>query len=74
MATGYFGDRLVIYLARRNNGYKEPEMRLWTLSASFVFTAVGYLAYGWAAQAGESVRLINTNSRNWDIREILINI
>lgn len=63
MAVGYLGDRLVIYLARRNNGYKEPEMRLWTLIASFIFTAVGYLAYGWVAQAGESVRFILSNSR-----------
>lgn len=55
MATGYFGDRLVIYLARKNGGYKEPEMRLWTLGFCFIYTAVGYLTYGWVAQAGEHV-------------------
>lgn len=52
-ATGVFSDHIVIYLARRNGGIKEPEMRLWTLCISFVYAAVGYQLYGWGAQFGE---------------------
>ncbi|OKL63069.1 hypothetical protein UA08_01279 [Talaromyces atroroseus] len=58
MGTGYLGDQIVTYLARRNNGYKEPEMRLWTLGPCFIYGAVGYFMYGWAANAGESWVLI----------------
>jgi hypothetical protein len=50
--TGYLGDYLILYLARRNGGYKEPEMRLWILVLSFIYSAVGYFAYGWGAQLG----------------------
>ncbi|RDW79869.1 hypothetical protein BP6252_04507 [Coleophoma cylindrospora] len=53
MATGYLGDRLVIYLARKNGGYKEPEMRLWMLGSCFIYTGIGYMTYGWVAQEGE---------------------
>ncbi|EED13270.1 MFS transporter, putative [Talaromyces stipitatus ATCC 10500] len=58
MGTGSLGDRIVIRLARRNNGYKEPEMRLWTLVFSFIYGAVGYMMYGWGANAGDSWVLI----------------
>lgn len=58
MGTGSLGDRIVIRLARRNNGYKEPEMRLWTLVFSFIYGAVGYMMYGWGANAGGSWVLI----------------
>jgi MFS family permease len=50
--TGVFADTIVVFLARRNGGVKEPEMRLWTLCISFVYAGVGYLLYGWAADAG----------------------
>ncbi|KAF7895623.1 uncharacterized protein EAF01_009585 [Botrytis porri] len=50
LLTGVLSDHIVIFLARRNKGVKEPEMRLWTLTASFVYAAVGYLLYGWVAQ------------------------
>ncbi|KAL0254531.1 hypothetical protein SLS55_010008 [Diplodia seriata] len=50
---GPFSDALVLALARRNGGVKEPEMRLWTLwGAAGVYAAVGYLAYGWGAARG----------------------
>ncbi|KAK0659534.1 putative MFS-type transporter [Lasiodiplodia hormozganensis] len=49
---GPFGDALVLHLARRNNGVKEPEMRLWVLCASAVYAAAGYFLYGWGARAG----------------------
>ncbi|KAJ9616006.1 hypothetical protein H2204_014175 [Knufia peltigerae] len=54
MGTGYLGDLIVLRLARRNKGYKEPEMRLWTLSLSFIYGGVGYFSYGWTAEAGSS--------------------
>jgi hypothetical protein len=44
--TGTAGDYIVIALARRNNGIKEPEMRLWVLVLSFIYAAVGYMSYG----------------------------
>lgn len=53
LATGVLSDQIVLYLARRNGGIKEPEMRLWTLCISFVYAAVGYQLYGWGAQFGE---------------------
>jgi hypothetical protein len=46
------GDKIVIYLARRNDGVKEPEMRLWALTPCFIYSAVGYELYGWGAQEG----------------------
>ncbi|EXJ86150.1 hypothetical protein A1O1_06520 [Capronia coronata CBS 617.96] len=51
-ATGVLSDYILIFLARRNNGIKEPEMRLWTLGFSFVYAAVGYQLYGWGADFG----------------------
>ncbi|KAK5263893.1 hypothetical protein LTR99_010906 [Exophiala xenobiotica] len=51
-ATGVLSDHIVIFLARRNHGIKEPEMRLWTLCFSFVYAAVGYQLYGWGANFG----------------------
>ena len=50
--TGVFADTIVVFLARRNGGAKEPEMRIWTLCISFVYAGIGYLLYGWAADAG----------------------
>ncbi|KAL4932543.1 putative MFS transporter [Aspergillus undulatus] len=54
MGTGALGDLLVLRLSHHNAGYKEPEMRLWILSFSFVYAAVGYFMYGWAAERGDS--------------------
>lgn len=48
--TGLLSDFVVLNLARRNGGLKEPEMRLWTLALSFVYAAVGYMLYGWGAE------------------------
>ncbi|KAF5004120.1 hypothetical protein FDECE_9334 [Fusarium decemcellulare] len=45
-------DQLVIYLARRNGGIREPEMRLWMLVPCFFCAGGGYLLYGWGAQSG----------------------
>lgn len=43
--TGVASDHIVVLLARRKRGVKEPEMRLWTLTASFLYAAVGYMLY-----------------------------
>ncbi|KAF4447191.1 hypothetical protein F53441_9238 [Fusarium austroafricanum] len=48
--TGVLSDQVVIALARRNGGVKEPEMRLYMLIPCFIFAAVGYMLYGWGAQ------------------------
>jgi hypothetical protein len=50
--TGVLSDQLVIVLARRNGGVKEPEMRLWMLIPCAVYAALGYMLYGWGAQTG----------------------
>ncbi|KAF7923904.1 uncharacterized protein EAE98_007722 [Botrytis deweyae] len=52
--TGVLSDHIVIFLARRDKGVKEPEMRLWTLTASFAYATVGYMLYGWGAQTQAS--------------------
>ncbi|KAJ5998833.1 hypothetical protein N7451_006643 [Penicillium sp. IBT 35674x] len=53
MGVGWLSDWVVLILARRNNGYKEPEMRLWTYIFPFIFGAIGYFTYGWAATNGD---------------------
>lgn len=49
-ATGAVSDQVVIILARRNGGTKEPEMRLWALAFPLVYAALGFQLYGWGAQ------------------------
>ncbi|RDW64469.1 putative MFS transporter [Aspergillus mulundensis] len=58
MATGALGDILTLRLAKQNNGYKEPEMRLYTLALSFIYGGIGYFMYGWSASNGKSWVLI----------------
>ncbi|KAJ5639468.1 uncharacterized protein N7484_007330 [Penicillium longicatenatum] len=53
MGVGWLSDWVVLILARRNNGYKEPEMRLWAYIFPFIFGAIGYFTYGWAATNGD---------------------
>lgn len=53
MGVGWLSDWVVLILARRNNGYKEPEMRLWAYLFPFIFGAIGYFTYGWAATNGD---------------------
>lgn len=53
MGIGSLSDWVVIFLAKRNGGYKEPEMRLWTYIFPFIFSSVGYFTYGWAATNGD---------------------
>jgi hypothetical protein len=44
--VGSLNDRIVITLARRNNGIFEPEMRLWMVLPSIVFIPTGIWVYG----------------------------
>ncbi|KAL1896363.1 hypothetical protein Sste5346_004748 [Sporothrix stenoceras] len=44
--AGWAGDKLALYLARRNNGIREPEHRLWVLVASALIGAAGFLVWG----------------------------
>ncbi|KAJ5288986.1 hypothetical protein N7478_002016 [Penicillium angulare] len=53
MGIGSLSDWVVLVLARRNKGYKEPEMRLWTYIFPFIFGGIGYFTYGWAATNGD---------------------
>lgn len=43
---GYLGDRSILYYARRNNGYYEPEMRLYILHIPAVVMAGGLVMFG----------------------------
>lgn len=50
--TSALGDYIVIYLARYNDGVKEPEMRMWVLGICMIYAALGYQIYGWGAEEG----------------------
>lgn len=43
-------DYVVLFFTRHTKGIEEPEMCLWTLTASFAYDALGYMLYGWGAQ------------------------
>ncbi|KXG52615.1 Major facilitator superfamily domain, general substrate transporter [Penicillium griseofulvum] len=42
----FFNDWLIIWLARRNEGIFEPEMRLWMMIPAAVLNAIGLLVFG----------------------------
>jgi hypothetical protein len=44
--SGWVGDKVALYLARRNGGVREPEHRLWTLLVSGVVGGVGFILWG----------------------------
>ncbi|KAF7195155.1 putative MFS-type transporter [Pseudocercospora fuligena] len=44
--SGIVADKLALYLARRNNGTREPEHRLWPLAIAGFFSAVGLITWG----------------------------
>ncbi|EXJ86337.1 hypothetical protein A1O3_03288 [Capronia epimyces CBS 606.96] len=44
--AGWVGDRVALYLARRNGGIREPEHRLWVLVFSAVVGAAGFILWG----------------------------
>ncbi|CAI7613110.1 unnamed protein product [Penicillium palitans] len=43
---GFLGDRSILYYAKRNKGYYEPEMRLYILHLPAVFMAGGLIMFG----------------------------
>lgn len=47
--AGKIADKLAIYLARKNNGVREPEQRLWPLTIAAIFSAAGLIT--WVSQA-----------------------
>ncbi|KAF2164444.1 hypothetical protein M409DRAFT_25322 [Zasmidium cellare ATCC 36951] len=44
--SGYVADRLALYLAKRNNGTREPEHRLWPLIVAGIFSTAGLITWG----------------------------
>lgn len=46
MASGPLSDWMILYMAKRNNGIYEPEMRLWLILAFTPFLALGTLMFG----------------------------
>ncbi|KAJ8108064.1 hypothetical protein OPT61_g8431 [Boeremia exigua] len=49
-----FSDRIILWLARKNNGVYEPEMRLWLLLAFAPFFPAGLILFGYALGLGMS--------------------
>lgn len=43
---GLLGDRSILYYAKRNRGYYEPEMRLYILHLPAIFMAGGLIMFG----------------------------
>jgi MFS family permease len=43
--AGTAADKLAIYLARRNGGWREPEQRLWPLAIAGIFSAAGLITW-----------------------------
>jgi hypothetical protein len=50
--SGWSADKLAIRLARRNNGVREPEQRLWNLGLSGILCAAGLILWGVGAANG----------------------
>ncbi|KAI3576140.1 major facilitator superfamily domain-containing protein [Fusarium oxysporum f. sp. albedinis] len=44
--SGVIADRITLSLARRNNGVREPEQRLWPLALSAFLSCVGLIVWG----------------------------
>lgn len=57
--AGSLSDYIVIFFAKRNNGVKEPEMRLFAMIFPFCFGAIGYMMYGWGAEQGDAWPVIS---------------
>jgi MFS family permease len=48
--AGVIADKITLWLARRNNGVREPEQRLWPLALTSVLSCVGLIVWGVGAQ------------------------
>lgn len=49
---GVVADRWALWLARRNNGIREPEQRLWPLALAGIFSCAGLITWGVGACHG----------------------
>lgn len=50
--SGPLNDRFVLFLSRRNNGFREPEFRLWSFIPSAVILPAGLIIYGATSARG----------------------
>lgn len=50
--SGWFADSVALWMARRNNGVREPEHRLWALTLSALLSSVGLIMWGVGASRG----------------------
>ncbi|KAB5527995.1 major facilitator superfamily protein [Coniochaeta sp. 2T2.1] len=50
--AGVVADKITLWLARRNNGVREPEQRLWPLLLTSVLSCVGLITWGVGAAHG----------------------
>lgn len=44
--AGVVADKITLWMARRNNGIREPEQRLWILALSSILSCVGLITWG----------------------------
>ncbi|KAI8650814.1 MFS domain-containing protein [Fusarium keratoplasticum] len=51
---GYLNDKSIVWLAKRNNGIYEPEMRLWIALPMAIITPAGILTFGLGLNSGAS--------------------
>ena len=54
LVIGPLSDRSILFLARRNKGIYEPEMRLWMMTPFVPFVPAGALMFGTALNNGLS--------------------
>lgn len=54
LICGPLSDRVILRLAKKNNGIYEPEMRLWMFVPFIPFQVAGAFWFGYALQGGES--------------------
>lgn len=52
MWSGWFGDKFMLWLARRKNGVREPEDRLWLMAAPTILAPVALILWGVGAAKG----------------------
>lgn len=57
-----FSDRIILWLAKKNKGVYEPEMRLWLLLAFGLFTPAGLLMFGYELGLGKPWPLVAVGS------------
>lgn len=58
LACGPLADRMILWLARRNRGIYEPEMRLWVMAPFVPFVPAGALMFGCGLNTGAPWPLI----------------